>query len=175
MPVKEYAKIRHPKKRAYLIAFAKCGQVGKAAKSAGIDRHTPKEWCETDPDFELAYEDAKESYAEILEAEAVKRATKGVMRYKFDRRGEPLIDPRTGKPYVEREFSDTLLIFMLKGLKPKTYRENVKTELSGENGAPIETKTEIVVTYENVPTEADREAESAALGADEVPEGKTAL
>ena len=31
-----------------------------------------------------------------------------------------------------REFSDTLLIFLLKGKRPEVYRENVKVEHSGK-------------------------------------------
>jgi hypothetical protein len=50
---------------------------------------------------------------------------------------------------VVREYSDTLLIFLLKGARPQKYRDNVRQEVSGPNGAPL-IPTKIVI--EVVPT-----------------------
>lgn len=41
-----------------------------------------------------------------------------------------------GAPYYEHEYSDTLLIFQLKGAKPEKYRERI--EHSGPDGGPIQ-------------------------------------
>ena len=46
-----------------------------------------------------------------------------------------MIDPRTKQPYLELDYSDTLLIFLLKGLRPQKYRE--RYEHTGANGGPI--------------------------------------
>ena len=37
-----------------------------------------------------------------------------------------------------REYSDTLLIFMLKARKPDVYRERASIEHTGANGGPLE-------------------------------------
>lgn len=37
-----------------------------------------------------------------------------------------------------KEYSDTLLIFMLKAHKPDMYRETVRSELTGKDGGPIQ-------------------------------------
>lgn len=51
--------------------------------------------------------------------------------------GKVLKDSKTGDeypefiPYVEHEYSDVLLMFLLKGAKPDIYRDNVKQEITG--------------------------------------------
>lgn len=96
---------------------------------------------DADPDYVAAFARAKDHAADLLEQEARRRAHDGIQRKKFDR-GVPLMDPETGKQYVEHEYSDTLLIFLLKGVRPDVYRENVKIDattrgdLRIENGSP---------------------------------------
>lgn len=59
----------------------------------------------------------------LLEAEAIRRAQDGVVRMKFNSKtGLPFIDPRTGEPYMEHEYSDTLMAILLKRHFPE-YRE----------------------------------------------------
>jgi hypothetical protein len=60
--------------------------------------------------------------ADALEDEANRRAREGVERPVYQ-----------GGKFVGaiREFSDTLLIFLLKGLKPEKFRENSHIEHSG--------------------------------------------
>ena len=74
-----------------------------------------------------------------MEEEARRRAVEGVAKLKFhqgqlihipvvDADGQPVLaengEPKQ-KPYVEHEYSDTLLIFLLKGARPKKFRENM--------------------------------------------------
>jgi hypothetical protein len=87
---------RHPKKKAFLAAFAQQGNVKGACEAAGIARCTHYAWLESDPDYKRAFNDAKEDAADALEAEARRRAFAG---------------------------SDLLLIFLLKGLRPEKYRD----------------------------------------------------
>lgn len=61
-----------------------------------------------------------------LEDEALRRAKDGLRRLKFGKDGLPLNDPETNKPYTEYEYSDTLLMFLLKGLLPEKYNVNAK-------------------------------------------------
>ena len=67
---------------------------------------------------------------EVLEAEARRRAVTGVRRLKFDK-GQAIIDPETGEPYVELDYSDVLLIFLLKARAPEKYRENQNGQQQG--------------------------------------------
>jgi hypothetical protein len=80
---------------------------------AGIDRGTHYDWLQKDPEYRAQFEAATDQAAQALEDEAVRRAYEGVER------------PVTvaGKRELVREYSDTLLIFLLKGLRPAKYRE----------------------------------------------------
>lgn len=133
--------IRHPKKRAFLAAYAQCGNITHAAEIVGIDRDNHYIWMKNATYAEV-FKAAGEQAADALEKEARRRAIEGVERLKFGRNGKPLRDPATKKPYVEREFSDTLLIFLLKGIRPEKYRENVHQELTGPNGGPVVVRLE---------------------------------
>ena len=73
--------------------------------------------------------------ADRLVKEAYRRAVEGLERKKLTKGGEPIIDPATGQQYVEREYSDALLMFLLKGALSKTYREHISAELSGQRQA----------------------------------------
>jgi hypothetical protein len=69
--------------------------------------------------YASAFEDATRMAGDFLEDEAIRRATEGVER-KIFHQGE----------HVDNEtvYSDTLLIFTLKGAKPQKYRDNIKIE-----------------------------------------------
>jgi hypothetical protein len=127
--------IRHPKKRAFLRAYADTFNVTFSAELAKIERHTHYAWLQNDEHFVEAFELAKEVGSKSLEAEVVRRAKDGVRRVKFYR-GQPIlipckpddpeaveVDGKYVKPYSEREFSDVLAIFILKGEMPEKYRE----------------------------------------------------
>lgn len=148
--VEPFPEIAHPKKRAFLAAYARTGNVTQAAAAAGITRRTHYVWLHEDgPDgdaYREAFERAEEEAADWLEAEARRRAVEGVVRYKFDKKGNPLRHPVTGEPYYELEYSDTLLIFLLKGARPDKYADRQKHEVTGKNGAPF-----VVVMQEDLP------------------------
>jgi hypothetical protein len=122
-------RLRTPQQRkeAFLAALAKTGNVTVAARMAKIDRGTHYDWLKEDPEYKAASEDAIEQAADVLEEEAVRRAVKGVKRPVYQ--GGELVG------YVQ-EYSDTLLIFLLKGNKPAKFRE--RYEHSGTGGSPIQ-------------------------------------
>jgi hypothetical protein len=63
---------------------------------------------------------------------------RGAKRTKRTRKkGEAILDPQTGQPYIECEYSDALLMFMIKAHRPE-YRDTFKNEHSGADGGPIE-------------------------------------
>lgn len=123
--------IRNAKKRAFLVAYARCGGLMASCEAAKVHNSTVYNWRDKDPEFRDAWDDANECYIERLEAEADRRAVEGTQRLKFHQ-GLAVKDPRTKKPYVEREYSDNLLMFRLKAKRPELYRERseVKMEVS---------------------------------------------
>jgi hypothetical protein len=118
----------HPKKRAFLTAYATLGNITSAAKAAKIGRQTHYDWCDADPEYVQAFHHAKEAFGDMLEAEALRRATKGV-EHTIYQGGRAV-----GK---KKEYSDTLLIFLMKGERPDKYKERTSTELTGAGGKPI--------------------------------------
>lgn len=121
-------KIRHPKKRAFLSAYVQFGTVTDAAESAGIARCRHYEWRAEDSDYARAWLDAEDRYAEKLEREADRRAVEGVE--------EPLT--YQGEVFGKvRKYSDNLLMFRLKALKPDKYRERREDRLTGPDGGAL--------------------------------------
>jgi hypothetical protein len=121
---------------AFLAALEETGVILKAAQAAQIGRKAVWIRRKTNPEFAAAFEDALKAGALLLEAEAIRRAQDGVCRMKFNSKtGLPFIDPRTGEPYMEHEYSDTLMAILLKRHFPE-YREKqteVNTNVSVHN------------------------------------------
>lgn len=109
-----------------MSALEESGNVSAAAKVAGIHRDTAYAHKEKDEAFAARWEAALEIACDALELEARRRAAEGLVRYKFND-GKPILDPVTKKPYFEREYSDTLLIFLLKAHRPEKFRETVRS------------------------------------------------
>lgn len=113
--VSPFAHIQNPKKRAFLAALVVTGgNKRRAVEGAGIDSSTPytRQWRE-DKEFQEALRLAEQMGADLLEAEAVRRAHDGVE--------EPVGWYRGQAGGTVRRYSDTLLIFLLKGAKPEKY------------------------------------------------------
>ncbi len=123
------------KRTGFLKAYATCGNITAAARACDIHRNLHYNTWLKDPEYVEAFKDAGDEAIETLEAEARRRAHDGLVRYKFDKNGDPIRHPETGEPYYELQYSDTLLIFLLKALRPKVYRE--KVEHTGPDGGPI--------------------------------------
>lgn len=105
-----------PKKERFVLALAKTGNVSEACKTAGIGRKTAYRYREDDPEFASAWNEALDEAADALEGEARRRAVTGTLKPIFHK------GAICGKV---REYSDTLLIFLLKGARPERYRERV--------------------------------------------------
>lgn len=121
-----FNEIQHPKKRAFLAAYSECGTITRAAEIAGIDRGTHYNWIKEDTVYAKACDAAYEQAAERLEEEARRRAVEGVQKpvfYKGEECG------------VVQEYSDTLLIFLLKGAKPDKYAERTHTDVTVTPGS----------------------------------------
>jgi alkanesulfonate monooxygenase SsuD/methylene tetrahydromethanopterin reductase-like flavin-dependent oxidoreductase (luciferase family) len=95
----DFPKISHVKKRAFLAAFSRCGSLSKAAKRARVDRRSHYNWLKDDPWYVQAFRQA------VIEA------------------GDSLQDKLTEMAY---EGNVTAAIFLLKGLKPETFRDRIE-------------------------------------------------
>ena len=96
--------------------------VTAAANLVGVNRCTPYGWREADPEFAKAWEIALDAGTDLLEDEAWRRACCGTERPVF----------QTGALVgTTREYSDLLLIFLLKGRRPEKFRDNAKLEVTG--------------------------------------------
>jgi hypothetical protein len=132
--------IRSRHQRAFLAAYVTNGNISRSATAAGVGRGQHYDWLKDDPSYRPRFEDAEEQAADLLEMEARRRAIAGLRRYKFDRNGKALASPETGEAYYELEYSDMLLMQLLKANRPEKFRERQSVEHSGPGGKPIEVR-----------------------------------
>lgn len=114
---------RTAKKRdAFIEALSARGNVSEACKASGVARRTVYEWRDDDAVFAKMWDDALDQAADTMEREAWRRAVEGTDKPVFHQGQE------VG---AIREYSDTLLIFLLKAVRPEKYRERQQVEQSG--------------------------------------------
>ena len=131
-----FYKVRHSKKRAFLLALTMTPNISVACRVAGVHRTTTYAWGkEGDQDYNAALAVAEELGIKAAEAEAWKRGTEGSVEDVYGSLGQGLGSGVVGQKRVK---SDTMLIFMLKGAAPQKYRENTSHEISGPGGGPLQ-------------------------------------
>lgn len=134
------------KAERFIKKLAETGHVGMASKLSGVARSTAYVHREKDPDFKEAWNNAmQEAAINVLEAEAVRRGVHGIEKNIYYQGN--VVD-------VVKEYSDTLLIFLLKGAMREKYQDSFK--VGGDKDNPLRVET----TPEN------RQAEIAALAAE---------
>jgi hypothetical protein len=121
-----------PKKVAAFIYSLRAGlSVSHAARLSGFARRTWYDRRAADPDLAAAWDDACEEGADRLEDEALRRAVEGVRTEKIvTSQGRALKDD--DGEYVKDvtiAYSDTLLIFLLKGRRPEKYADRHKVNV----------------------------------------------
>lgn len=112
-------------KPAFLKILAEKGNVTDASQIVGISRQTAYQHRRTDEKFAKAWAEAEEEVADKLEAEAYRRAVEGVQKKVFYR--DQHIDTIS-------EYSDRLLIVLLRARNPKRFTPEKKLEHSGDVG-----------------------------------------
>lgn len=123
----ESGTIVHPKKAAFLAAYAQCPSIIKAARIADIGRQTHYDWLQSDPDYPAAFAAAHQEAVDRLEREARRRAIRGVK--------EPVYYKGEIVGY-KRKYSDTMLAMLLNANLPEKYR---RYEYGGNDQAPKST------------------------------------
>lgn len=115
------------KQAAFLAAYAEVGNVTRAAELAKVPRSMHYEWMK-DPEYAEAFQAAEQQACDRLEQEARRRALEGVEEPVFHR-GE-----QCG---VVRKYSDTLLIFLLKGAMPEKYKDRHAHDVNANVSATV--------------------------------------
>lgn len=109
---------RTPKKEEkFLTVLTETGgNVSRACVAIKVGRRTVYEWRASDEVFARMWDEAVEQGLDDLEQEARRRAFDGTSKPVFYQGQE------CG---VIQEYSDTLMIFLLKGGRPEKYRERI--------------------------------------------------
>lgn len=134
----EHGLKRTPKTYAAVLKCLREGRTPKeAALAAGVGRTTIFEWRTTDPDFAAAWAAAVEEGVDRLEAEAYRRAVEGVAK--------PVFQSGECVGHVQ-EYSDNLLMMMMRGRRPAVYNTERHLHMGGDGG-PIQTQAEVTVRF----------------------------
>lgn len=118
-----------PNQIRFLAAFGECGSLTQAARWSKLTRQAHYEWMAEGSNYPEAFAFAEKKASRTLRDEAIRRARDGV-RKAVRHRGRIV--------GYETEFSDQLMMFLLKGLDPDTFAS--RTQLMGKDGGPIVTK-----------------------------------
>lgn len=113
------------------------GNIARACRAAKVARSTVYDHKKKDPAFAQKWSEAVEQGIDELEQEARRRAFSGTEKpvfYKGDVVGHI------------NEYSDTLMIFLLKGNRPEKYKE--RHEHTGKDGKPIEVATKVYAGFD---------------------------
>lgn len=125
------ALVSKKKQERFLQHLAKTGKVLESAKAAGyVNTSMLHRLRKEDGEFARRWEEALEAAADALEDEAIRRAVDGVE--------EPVFYQGEVVGHVTK-YSDALLMFYLRGIRPNKFRDNVKVEgnMSGTFGVAV--------------------------------------
>lgn len=108
------------KDERFFAALSEGLPVRAALDRSGYGRTAVYQWRREDPEFARRWECAIDDAVEAMEAEADRRAMEGTEKPVFY---------QGAKCGTIREYSDTLLIFRLKALKPEKYRDRFEHQV----------------------------------------------
>ena len=106
--------ISHPNARAFLLAYMHSGTVTDAAAAAQVNRRTHYDWLQSLGGYADAFKQAEGMFADSLERSALLRARDGCLKPVFQ--GGIQVG-------VVREYSDTLMLAMLKAKRGDQYKD----------------------------------------------------
>jgi len=114
----------------FLETLRATGNVCKSYQAAGIRARSWVYEKRADPEFARRWDEALADWADTLEAEAYRRAVVGT--------DKPLAHKGELTGDTVKEYSDTLLLAMLRAAKPEKYRETVAHRHGGPDGGPMQ-------------------------------------
>ena len=107
----------------FLESLSVCANVTQAVQKAGACRSAVYEYRSKHPEFAAQWEAAYQAAVDDLEAEAWRRAVRGTDEPVFQR-GEHVGDIR--------KYSDALMVELLRGHRPKRYRNRIEITVREE-------------------------------------------
>ncbi len=120
-------KLTRKRKQTFLEHLRETANVTESAQAAGVSRTAKYDRRAIDPELAKAWDDAIEQATDALEKEARRRALDGVDKPVYFQ----------GKRVdVIKEYSDPLLMFMLRGHRPAKYRETAPVPAPGTTKGP---------------------------------------
>lgn len=105
---------------AFLEAYKQCATITHAAQISKIVRQTHYDWIAKDNEYQKAFAEAEVAATDALLQECRRRAIQGVT--------EPILYRGKVVKTIQK-YSDSLLMFLIKGALPEVYRE--RYEFSG--------------------------------------------
>jgi hypothetical protein len=111
----------------FLETLSETAHVTKSAAAAGIPRRTVYNWRHDDEGFRRQWDEAVELGTDALVDEAVRRGKEGTLKPVYQQGME------VGSI---REYSDTLLIFLLKARRPE-FRDTARVQVAGDPANPV--------------------------------------
>ena len=135
----KHSRDRVSRKKRFLTVFAQTGVIQHAVRQLGISRSAVQKWRREDPQFAEDFEHAIDDSNERMEREVIRRAVKGTLK--------PIFHHGVRCGHI-REYSDGLLMFMLRARKPHVYRDNATVEHAGRIGVTHGGQVAVTVTIQ---------------------------
>lgn len=126
--------VTHEQQAKFLTVLGNTGNVVRACREAETYPMAVYRLRKSDPEFAAAWDEAHEAAGDVLEAEAVRRATEG-----WD---EPVFYQGVATGTV-RKFSDALLSLLLRGAKPEKYRDRLSADVTQRGNPALLTDDEL--------------------------------
>ena len=127
----------------YLAALERTGNPMLASRESGLSRADVMSLRESDAAFSRAYDDAIGQAAELLEAEAWRRALDGVPVPLMS--GGKLVLDGSNSPIQVRRYSDSLLALLLRGCKPEKFSTRGQSSIPAD---PLESLKDIAFDHD---------------------------
>jgi hypothetical protein len=127
--------------KRFLKVISDGGSIGKALDASKIGTTAFYDQKKKNPDFAKAYQHAMERAMDRMEDAAYTRAVNGV---------KERIPTKNGT-IIRTVYSDSLLMFLLKAHRPGKFKDTVRNEHTGADGAPL--APAVIVVPEIKPTD----------------------
>ena len=137
------------KQQAFLNAYMELGVISHAARAVGISPRMHYDWMRNS-EYAEEFEEAYLFACDVLEAEARRRATEGVKEYLYFK-DEPIL--KDGEHAYKLKYSDSLLMFLLKGALPDKYAE--RKQITNKDGGTLELVEEIITSPDQIIVEGE--------------------
>jgi len=137
IPISDYAKMTAQqvnwgmKIKSYIAYLMNGESLQEAALRIQVSTGTISSYRKNFKTFNALVSAAYEDGFALFEREARRRSVDGVRTYVVSG-GKVVLDPATGEPLTEQKYSDSLLMFVMKGRDPGTYRERSDVNLTGQ-------------------------------------------